>query len=741
MTSSFLQISKAISRWKYRKECYDQFYNFTQCRGRMKKKGISLHVKGSIWNRNIRKDIKFGKTDKEEKKEVINLNLDRKGITSSKDLLKYIGKNKKLLLYILCKIDEKKNKYRGQQDVLNDLEHNINEKIVEEELSLRNSEKMIFLSCASSKYYAEKIHLIRNDNNGIYIDEKNLFNYYCTVLKYRKNNSLNDKEIDDDILTFFKSRMNIRKINSISLYLLNLSYLNSKTTIKTNVLYNFVLYMLKYIKNKITNRTGIILLTHYVDLLTSIMHVSKLKIETSSAEVGEENTDSINKIRMVNKNEYPFDCHSFSNLCKNSQVMIHAGHNDAKKSGEIISYDATKFYHYFNIYDFVCNREGYTSGDSAAVVTTRAKDGIAVGGVQQTIDALSMNKTSGSTWAKIYDIRSEIIYMIYYLNAALVCLLKKCVRNCKKDVHSKRFDEPLEKRLYVIINYMFNCLQYNVFCKTLFLLLQQVLIIYMSNNMRKYHFRYLSTSSIAHLVHLLSIQYSSVKIDDDNEKLIMLKNCLNKLFTNDCKDLGKKDKLLTYISVSKILFFSKKVYIEKMHNILSSELINFTYRDLYSVVYSLNCSKFYDLPFFESVLRNIYKLKHKYEQSRVLTIITVFCSFNVNLAIFNFLMAYANKNDMQPISREGKNEIPEFNRNQAKKLEEDLENKERILKELSSHIKENHNADNITFEELDTLELNSGDSVLKCDDSEERSLMNDEEIKRYLKKRKKKRKK
>ncbi|SBS96842.1 conserved Plasmodium protein, unknown function [Plasmodium malariae] len=97
---------------------------------------------------------------------------------------------------------------------------------------------------------------------------------------------------------------------------------------------------------------------------------------------------------------------------------------------------------------------------------------------------------------------------------------------------------------------------------------------------------------------------------------------------------------------------------------------------------------------------------------------------------------------MQPISREGKNEIPEFNRNQeAKKLEEDLENKERILKELSSHIKENHNADNITFEELDTLELNSGDSVLKCDDSEERSLMNDEEIKRYLKKRKKKRKK
>ncbi|CRG97075.1 conserved Plasmodium protein, unknown function [Plasmodium gallinaceum] len=684
--------SKIFSKCNY--NCYRKNYYFNRFRNEniankrkiLNIKKVSRHLKK---NNRIRND---------EKIEKINLHLSKENITS-KNLLKFIERDKKLLLYALCKIHEKK----GFDDrcELNNLSSSIAEKIINRESTLNVKEKLIYLSCLNIKKYAEKINLIK-DINIKHMDEKIIFNYFCTILKNRKN-YLDDKEIIDDILFFFKNKINKKCINNISAYFFNLSYLNSKTIIKTNILYYFVLYMLKYIRNKIKKRMSVFNIFNYVELLTSIIHISKLKKE-KSFDI-EYDIEYINKIRMLNRNEYDFEISNFSNICNG--VFNDKCITTLKKD---LLYNDKEFYHYYNINDFIFKKE---------------KNKFSNNGLDE--------GEENNDISKLHGINSDIIYLIYFVNNSLISILKKCQNKLKKNVLHKFANDNLQGKFYIISNYMFQCLHFNIFCRTLFHYFQEV-IIYISKS-NKMLFFYLSPSYIVHLIHLLSIQFHLIRIDENVENNI-LKNCLNVLFVDDCKKLSKKDKVLLYISISKLLFFSKKIYIEKLNHILSNEFINCTYRDLYSVVYSLNCSKYYDLPFIEALLRNIYKLKHKYSSNQLLTIISIFYSFNLNLSIFNLLLSYSNKNDVGSFKDE-RIIINEFEDNkEAKKLEEDLENKERILKEISSHIKENSN-DNFVFNESDLLEFDSQNNNLKCDISEESILMDNEEIKKYLKKKRK----
>ncbi|CAD2114380.1 conserved Plasmodium protein, unknown function [Plasmodium vinckei petteri] len=704
-----------------------------------KKKNIYINVKGCK-NSHITEDTiirnNININENEEKKKIILANKNVNGNT----LLKYIENDKRLLLYGLCKIfQKKKNEQIKYNNLFNNLQQNIMEAIIEKESKLSFLEKLVYLSCVNNKEYAEKINLIK-DNNHKYIkciNDKNVYNYFCTILKQKKNNNLSNEEIIEDIQSFLRKKINNNILNSISNYLFNLSYLNSKNIIETNSLYYFSLYILKYIKNKIKKRMSIIQLASYTELLTSIMCTNKLKMEKEKIDLSyQPNIESFNTLMMLNKNEYSFETSNFSKICRN--------HIATTESCDITtsSYNLTKTYllyidkdfiHYFNAYNFVREQEyAKKQNENSQVNNYKTK------ACTEKIDSLNMNhqeneieenRNNQCNEKRLQDMSFEIKYMIYIMNHMIICALKKCLHNFKKGIKNKNFKEHIQNILYVVTNYMFNCLQYNIFCISLFQAFEDVLLQSYSNfidNIKNEN-RYISRSksedlakmaesffdlvpitSKVYLIHLYSLNYN---INNMNkfENSIIFKNCLNELFLDDCKSLRKREKVLLYISISKIFFLSKKKYIEKLNNILSNELINFTYRDLYIIVYALSCSKYNDPPFIETLLRNIYKLKHKYSNNKLLTIISIFHSFNVNTSVFNMLLSYYNRNESVSHKEE---EVPsEDNSTKSiRKLEEDLENKERILMELSAHIKQDNN-DNFTFTESDMLEFNSSNNT------------------------------
>ncbi|ETW47965.1 hypothetical protein PFMALIP_04000 [Plasmodium falciparum MaliPS096_E11] len=227
--------------------------------------------------------------------------------------------------------------------------------------------------------------------------------------------------------------------------------------------------------------------------------------------------------------------------------------------------------------------------------------------------------------------------MNYYL---VNIFLKKKKKTLEQNILKKNMTIP------IIIHYMFRCLNFQIFSNTLYLELQKLILSICDMNKESFGLLLLllAPSNIIEFLHLMSINNNLIKINEKIETCI-LKQFLDHLFIDNCIHLNKKDKIILYISISKILFFSKKMYMEKMHHILTNEFINFTYRDLYCIVYALNCSKFCDLPFIESLLRNIYKFKHKYSQNKLLTIISIFYSFNLNMSIFNLLITYTNKKE------------------------------------------------------------------------------------------------
>ncbi|SOV17090.1 conserved Plasmodium protein, unknown function [Plasmodium sp. gorilla clade G2] len=676
----------------------------------------------------------------------INLYLGNKNI-NRKNLLTYIKNHKKLLLYTLCKIYEKKQFNKQSNDILNELSHNICEHVEKTKDKLNSRERLIFLSCINDKHYAEKINIIKsnnnnNNNNNKYniFDEKNVFLYLCKVLKNRKY-YLEDNDIVNDILFFFEKKINIMRINNISLYLSNISYLNSKVIIKTNMLYYFVLYMLKYIKYKIKKRMNLNNIYHYVTLLTSCMNISKLKMEKN------ENIDSyinhLNVIKMTNKNEYSFDSTNFSNISKQNI-------NDKKYLNDIMHssliYNDNNFYHYFNIYEHFEYKEESDKKKTINITMPYKRknnnnnynddnddNNEEKNKNQQQND--KQNDHNNMNIQTFYHINDELIFLIYHMNYILKNIFLK-----KKYTRKKILEQNILKNMTIpiIIHYMFSSLNFQIFSNALYLELEKLILSICDMNKQSFELL-LPPSNMIELLHLMSLHNNLIKFDDKVEKLI-IKKFLDQLFIDNCISLNKKDKIILYISISKILFSSKKIYMEKMHNILTNEFINFTYRDLYSIVYALNCSKYCDLPFIESLLRNIYKLKHKYSQNKLLTIISIFYSFQVNMSIFNLLITYANKKDINHIKKEEADTSENYNVNTgAKKLEDDLENKERILKELSSHIKEESN-DNFVFNENDILEFNSDENRIKDDTSEEKFLMDDDEIKKYIKRKHKKRK-
>ncbi|VEV59357.1 conserved Plasmodium protein, unknown function [Plasmodium vinckei vinckei] len=700
-----------------------------------KKKNIYINVK-AYQNSHIPKNTisrnNININEDEEKKKIILANKNVNGNT----LLKYIENDKRLLLYGLCKIfQKKKNEQIKCSNLFNNLQQNIMEAIIGKESKLSFPEKLVYLSCVNNKEYAEKINLIK-DNNHKYIkciNDKNLYNYFCTILKQKKNNNLSNEEIIEDIQSFLRKKINNNILNSISNYLFNLSYLNSKTIIETNSLYYFSLYILKYIKNKIKKRMSIIQLASYTELLTSIMCTNKLKMKKEKMDLSyQPNIESFNTLMMLNKNEYSFETSNFSKTCRN--------YIDTTETCDITtsSYNLTKTYllyidkdfiHYFNAYNFVREQEyDKKQNENSQINNYKTKECV------EKIDSLNcqeneIEENNQCDKKQLQDMSFEIKYMIYIMNHMIICALKKCLHNFKKGIKNKNFKDYIQNILYVLTNYMFNSLQYNIFCISLFQAFEDVLLQsynnfidniknenrYISRNKNKdldkmagNCFDLVPITTKVYLIHLYSLNYN---INNMNkcENSIIFKNFLNELFIDDCKSLRKREKVLLYISISKIFFLSKKKYIEKLNNILSNELINFTYRDLYIIVYALSCSKYNDPPFIETLLRNIYKLKHKYSNNKLLTIISIFHSFNVNTSIFNMLLSYYNRNES--VSHKEEEVASEDNSTKCiRKLEEDLENKERILMELSAHIKQDNN-DNFTFTESDMLEFNSSNNM------------------------------
>ncbi|ETB62003.1 hypothetical protein YYC_01751 [Plasmodium yoelii 17X] len=728
-----------------------------------KKNNISKNVKGCKNNHNNKYTIKCKHVlrskinEDEEEKKIIFGNKNVNGNT----LLKYIENDKKVLLYTLCKIFlKKKNEQIKYNNLFNNLYQNVMEAIIGKESKLSFSEKLVYLSCVNNKEYAEKINLTK-DNNHKYIkciNDKNLYNYFCTILKQKKNNNLSNEEIIEDIQSFLRKKINKNILNSISNYLFNLSYLNSKNIIETNSLYYFSLYILKYIKNKIKKRMSIIQLASYTELLTSIMCINKLKMEKEKINLSHQtNIESFNTLMMMNKNEYPFETCNFSKTCRN-HILTTQNCNITTSSYNLtktnLSYINNYFIHYFNAYNFVREQEDTNFIDEQKYVK-KQNENTQINNYKKEectkrIESLNMNyqeneieenKNNQCDEKGLQDMSLEIKYMIYIMNQIIICALKKCLHNFKKGIKNKNFIEYAQNIIYVITNYMFNCLQYNIFCISLFQTLEDILLqsynnsidnvknknCYInqnknenSNKMVHNFFNLVPITNKVYLIHLYSLNYN---INNMNkcENSIIFKNLLNELFFDDCKSLRKREKVLLYISISKI-FLSKKKYIEKLNNILSNELINFTYRDLYIIVYALSCSKYNDPPFIEILLRNIYKLKHKYSNTKLLTIISIFHSFNVNTSLFNMLLSYYNRNESVSHQVE---EIPSVDSSPKciRKLEEDLENKERILMELSAHIKQDNN-DNFTFAESDMLEFHSSNNT----------QINGESDKEYIKK-------
>ncbi|ETW35209.1 hypothetical protein PFAG_04120 [Plasmodium falciparum Santa Lucia] len=677
---------------------------------------------------NVRKDecgfIKAEDKTYIKNNDKINLYLGNKNI-NRKNLLTYIKNDKKLLLYTLCKIYEKKQFNKIPNDILNELYHDICEHVLEKKQEkLNRRETLIFLSCINDKNYAERVHMVKSNNNNDnknndnyftnksynkynnIFDEKNMFLYFCTILKNRKYN-LEDKDIVNDILLFFDKKMNIMRIKNISLYLCNICYLNSKVIIKTNMLYYFVLYILKYIKYKIKKRMDFNNIYHYVTLLTSCMHISKLKMEINQDR--ESYINDLNVIKMINKNEYSFDSNDFSEMCKKN-IKDKKYVNDTMYS--CLIYNDNHFFHYFNIYEnFEYKEESHKPIPLQIPYKKRKKK---ENKTKQNDD--DNNNNNNNNIQTLHQINHELIYVIYNMNYYLVNIfLKKKKKTLEQNILKKNMTIP------IIIHYMFRCLNFQIFSNTLYLELQKLILSICDMNKESFGLLLLllAPSNIIEFLHLMSINNNLIKINEKIETCI-LKQFLDHLFIDNCIHLNKKDKIILYISISKILFFSKKMYMEKMHHILTNEFINFTYRDLYCIVYALNCSKFCDLPFIESLLRNIYKFKHKYSQNKLLTIISIFYSFNLNMSIFNLLITYTNKKDINHIRKDEEDTSEDYHINTgAKKLEDDLENKERILKELSSHIKEEA-SDNFLFNENDILEFNSDENRLTDDTSEEK---------------------
>ncbi|SOV79522.1 conserved Plasmodium protein, unknown function [Plasmodium sp. gorilla clade G3] len=753
------------------RKCFNTIFysrSYSSCRNMIKisqkkKKNIKYNNR-TYCNKynNVRKDeCKFMMTEDNTYStynDKINLYLGNKNI-NRKNLLTHIKNHKKLLLYTLCKIYEKKEFNKLHNDTLNELYHDICEQVLEEtqnKLNLR--ERLIFLSCINDKSYAEKVNITKTNNNNYYFtnktynkynnifDEKNIFLYFCTILKNRKY-YVEDKDIVNDILLFFDKKINIMRINNISLYLSNISYLNSKVIIKTNMLYYFVLYMLKYIKYRIKKRMDLKNIYHYVTLLTSCMHISKLKMEIN--EDIESYINDLNVIKMINKNEYTFDSTDFSNMCKKNLKDIKyikdiKNIKDKKyikdTMNSYLNYNDKNFYHYFNIYEYFEYKEEIHKSIPLPMTYKKIKknndENEKKKKKKKKEDDDDNNNNNNVDIETLHDLNDELIYLIYNMNYILVNIFLK-----RKYTRKKILEQNILKDMTIpiIIHYMFTCLNFQIFSNALYLEIQKFILSIFDVNKQSFELL-LPLSNIIELLHLISIHNNSIKINEKIEKCI-IKNFLDELFIkNNCIHLNKKDKIILYISISKILFSSKKVYIEKMHNILTNEFINFTYRDLYCIVYALNCSKYCDLPFIESLLRNIYKLKHKYSQNKLLTIISIFYSFDVNMSIFNLLRTYANKKDINHITKEEEDTSEDYHINTGtKKLEDDLENKERILKELSSHIKEEA-SDNFVFNENDILEFNSDENRLKDETSEEKFLMDDDEIKKYIKRKHKKRK-
>eukprot|EP00366_Plasmodium_knowlesi_P005024 XP_002262522.1 hypothetical protein, conserved in Plasmodium species [Plasmodium knowlesi strain H] len=637
----------------------------------------------------------------------VNLHLDRKNVSTT-NLISSIGDNKKLLLYALCQAYKKGEKKFGGNK-LDDLIQALCEKLITKEAGLQLREKLLYLSCAPSKSYAEKITLTKGDfkerqlspggRGGSvihakgrqkmhkklteWIDHKNAFNYYCAVLKKRKNNTMDDDEIDEDITNFFLNKLNTSLVSRISMYLMNVAYLNSKVTIRTNSLYLLISFMLKYIKHKTNRRISVVRLCKHTELLTAVMNASKIKIDKNNRDV-EKDIDMVNKFKMMNRNEYPLDTSSFVNMCWD--IIGTRGNAElASILGNNLSYTTSHFYHYFNIYEFECQREGWGGGGRSSNETVNMGE----------VDVVKRKKAKEDDDA----MTRQIVYMIYFINNQLVSSLNKLIKKYKngssrKENSSERFLPHMEgETIRIITNYMFTCLPYNIFCKTLFNKLEELFICIGAVDKTLPHFL-LDPSTLVQFMHLMSIQYNGVHVDEGVNSFLW-KNCLTEIFSNDFKLLSKKDKILLYISISKFFFLKKKkTYLLKLNSILFPELVNFTYRDLYTLVYSISCSKFCDLPFFEALLRNIHKLKQKYSSQKLWTILSIFQPFDLNMSIFNMLLSYANSNgNEQKSEKKEEEELDETfeqcaTNKDAKKLEEDLENKERILKELAAHIRE-----------------------------------------------------
>ncbi|SBS88908.1 conserved Plasmodium protein, unknown function [Plasmodium ovale curtisi] len=667
--------------------------------------GLSKREFSNLGTENLLDGVRVRAYGERKNGEVTCLYMDRKNVSSSK-FLRFIEKDKQLLLYTLCKIYRKGE--HARESALKGLFHSIIGKIIEKESTLNVWEKLVYLSCVNSKENAEKINLTKGHKNVRSMDEKNVYNYFCTMLKNRKNNYIHDDEIVSDISQYLKRKINRKGVNSISMYLFNISYLNSKRIIGTNSLYFFSLYMLNYAKNKIKKRINIINISNYIELLTSIMSISKLKIERSNTLV-DNDIETLNTMSVMNRNEYPFDYVSLSNMSHQYTSLNGNNSSHMRYSFMGLSHNGDHFFHYFNVYHFVYEEERVMN-----MKRDRREE--------EMEDADDVEERNEENTTRVYNMHHQTVDVINFTNYILLCVLKKCLRNCKKGIRSKQFAENVRSKIYLLISYMFNCLSFDIFCKPLFQVVEHMLVrmcprVSGGGNVDGSEgilFRALFPSGAVQLLHLLSLGHGSTPVGK-NGTWVLLKMCLEALFIDDCKSLGKRDKVILYISLSKLTFTSKRSYIEKLNNTISSELINFTHRDLYSIVYAISCSKFCDLSFFEALIRSIYKMKHKYTRNRLITMASIFYSFNLNMSILNLLLSYASRDSAADVWKSTEKPVPESDsKKSARKLEEDLENKERILKELSAHIKESQSEDTFTFTESDMLELNQEDNAFGC---------------------------
>lgn len=767
---------------------------------------------------------------KERERNKIYYHLDEKNVTVN-NLLNYVEYDKNVLLYILYKIKKQieRNNNNNNKDIFHDLYNKVIDQLSKKQCSLNLQEKLFFLSCVVNKKCAERIDLTRKedatevkDRNGKRvlpkakerqsenegenenekyrkrsrsikkIEEKNVLNYFFRILKNRKNH-LQENEIEEDLCFFLQNRIAMH-MDNISLYLLNVSYLNRKCIMKTDMLFLFVLYLLKYIKNKIKKRMSLIQISPYIALLTSIIQVSKMKRESSLKLL--DNLQEINKLKIINKNEYIFEFPS-GNICNINIDMP----SDSLCADDVIYDNNKKFFHYYNINQFILKKENDECFSDTDASIRSQKKGMAKDMKQNNhhwynnyVEQHSL-KTCNNNNNDKEVLKNEIARVIHFTNTILFRILRK-TQNKGNQQKGKKFINVLTK-FPLVINYLFECLYLNMFCDILCHKCLELAIFlhetddgatritskefynntnrinddtahtnYRSNNKKKEihgniikaenpFFLFVSPTEVIQLLHIMSLLSMPRSQLDKTEKMktSFLESCLYFLiFNNENIDLSKKDLVLLYQSTSKLLFFSKRKYLEKLHVMIIDQLVNFTHRDLYNIVYSLKCSEYVDLPFIETLLRYIYKFKHKFSDDHLRTIISIFYQFITDLSIFNLLISYANnrRNSITNTSSEevlSSNEQKEDPVDYKKNVEQDLENKERILRELSAHIKP-PSTENFVFSEEDMLELNS-ENVSHVHDVEmdmemergnETGLTHDTQEKESFKKKKRKRK-